>query len=91
MQSASRGIGLTSKGCRAALHLKVGPIRLEVDCMKVQPFLGWRPASTTCYNKIITWANFPLCKGLRAKKLGRFNITSIEPFRFPHNPTDRVR
>jgi hypothetical protein len=34
--------------------------------MKFQPFLGWRPASTTHYNKIIMGANFPICKGLRA-------------------------
>jgi hypothetical protein len=62
---------------RAALHLEAGPIPLEADCMKFQPFLGWRPASTTHYGKIITGANFPICKGLRAKKLGRFNESSI--------------
>jgi len=39
---------------RAALHLEAGPIPIEADCMKFQPFLGWRPASTTHYNKIIT-------------------------------------
>ena len=39
---------------RAALHLET--------------LLGWRLASTTHYNKIITEANFPIWKGLRAKK-----------------------
>jgi hypothetical protein len=44
---------------RAALHLEVGPISLEANCMKVQLLLGWRPASTTHYNiTIITGANF---------------------------------
>jgi hypothetical protein len=43
-----------------------GPIPLEADCMRFQPLLGWRPASTTHYNKIITGANFPISKGLRA-------------------------
>jgi hypothetical protein len=62
---------------RAALHLEAGPIPLEADCMKVQHFLGWRPASTTHYNKIIAGANFPICKGLRTKKLGQFNKSSI--------------
>jgi hypothetical protein len=27
---------------RAGLHLEAGPIPLEADCMKFQPFLGWR-------------------------------------------------
>jgi hypothetical protein len=45
--------------------------------MIFQPFLGWRPASTTHYNKIIKGANFPICKGLRAKKLDQFNKSSI--------------
>jgi hypothetical protein len=27
------------------LHLEAGPIPLEADCMKFQPFLGWRLAS----------------------------------------------
>jgi hypothetical protein len=62
---------------RVALHLKAMPIPLEADCMKFQPFLGWRPASTTHYNKIITWADSPICKGLRANTLGRFNNSSI--------------
>jgi hypothetical protein len=63
---------------RAALHLEARLIPLEVDCMKFQPLLGWRPASTTHYNKnIITWANFAICKGLRAKKPCQFNISSI--------------
>jgi hypothetical protein len=62
---------------RAALHLEAGPIPLEADCMKFHPYLGWRPASTTHYNKIIMGANFPICKGLRAKKLGRLNKSSI--------------
>jgi hypothetical protein len=53
---------------RAALHLEAGPIPLEADCMKFQPFLGWRPASTTHYNKIIMGANFPICKGLRGQE-----------------------
>jgi hypothetical protein len=43
---------------RAALHLEARPIPLEADCMKFQPFLGWRLASTRHYNKIITRANF---------------------------------
>jgi hypothetical protein len=62
---------------RAALHLEARPIPLEADCMKFQPFLGWRPASTTHYNKIITGANLSICKGLRVKKLGRFDKSSI--------------
>jgi hypothetical protein len=62
---------------RAALHLEAGPIPLEADCMEFQPFLGRRAASTIHYNKIITWANFFICKGLRAKKLGKFNKSSI--------------
>jgi hypothetical protein len=41
---------------------------LEADC--IQPFLGWRPASITRCNKIIRGPNFPICKGLRATKLG---------------------
>jgi hypothetical protein len=45
--------------------------------MKFQPFLGWRPASTIHYNRIIMGANFPICKGLRVKKLGRFKKSSI--------------
>jgi hypothetical protein len=53
----------------AGLQLEAGPIALEVNCMKFQVLLGWRPASTTHYNKIITWANFPICKGLRKKFL----------------------
>jgi hypothetical protein len=40
------------------------------DFMKFHPFFGWRPASTSHYNKIITRVNFPIWKGLRAKKLG---------------------
>jgi len=59
--------------------------------MKFKLFLGWRLASTTYYKKIITGADFTICEGLRAKKLGPFNNSSIEPFRFPHNPTDLVR
>jgi hypothetical protein len=55
---------------RAALHLEARPNPLEADCMRFQPFLGWRLASTTHYNKIITEVNFLICKGLRAKKLG---------------------
>jgi hypothetical protein len=62
---------------RAALHLEAGPIPLEAVCMKFESFLGWRPVSTTHYNRIITGVNFPICKGLRAKKLGRFNKSSI--------------
>jgi hypothetical protein len=49
---------------RAALHVETGPISPEVDCMKVQPLLGWRPVSTIHYNNIITGANFLICKGL---------------------------
>jgi hypothetical protein len=67
-----RGIKL-----RAALHLEAGPIPLEADCMKLQPFLGWRLVSTTHYNKIITWVDFSICEGLRAKKLGGFNKSNI--------------
>jgi hypothetical protein len=62
---------------RAALHLEAGPIPLEANCMKFQRFMGWRPVSTTHYNKIITWANFSICKGLRVKKLDQFNKSSI--------------
>ena len=53
----------------AALHLEAGTNPLEAHCMKSQPLLSWRPASTTHYNnKIVTGANFPIWKGLRAKK-----------------------
>jgi hypothetical protein len=62
---------------RAALHLEAWPIPLEAECMKFQPLLSWRPASTTHYNTIITGANFLICKDLRAKKLGRFSKSSI--------------
>jgi hypothetical protein len=55
---------------RAALHLEAGQNPHEADCMKVQPFLGWGPASTTHYNKIVAGGNFLICKGLRAKKIG---------------------
>jgi hypothetical protein len=37
---------------RVALHPEVGPIPLEADCMKFQPLLGWRPASTTHYIRL---------------------------------------
>ena len=47
---------------RVALHPKARPISLEADCMKFQPLLGWRPASTTHCNKITTEANFPYVK-----------------------------
>jgi hypothetical protein len=76
LPTSSRRAGSQGK-VRAALHLEAGPIPLEADCMKFQPFLGWRRASTTHYNKIITWADFSICKGLRVKKLGRFNQFSI--------------
>jgi hypothetical protein len=62
---------------RAALHLEAMPIPLEADCMKFQHFLGWRPASTTHFKKILMKVNFPICKGLRVKKLGHFNKASI--------------
>jgi hypothetical protein len=62
---------------RAALHLEAGPIPLEADCMKFQPLLGGRPTSTIHFNKIIMVANFPICKGLRVKKLGQSNESSI--------------
>lgn len=29
------------KNVRAVLHLDAGPVPLEADCMKSQPFLGW--------------------------------------------------
>jgi hypothetical protein len=58
---------------RATLYLEVGAIPLEADCMKLQPLLGWRPASTTHYNQIKMGANFPIFKGLETKKLVRFN------------------
>jgi hypothetical protein len=64
-------------GLRAALNLQAGTIPLEADCMKFQPLLGWRPASTTHYNKITMGVNFPICKGFRAKKLGQFKKSSI--------------
>ena len=59
--------------CVRAAALEAMPIPREANCMKFQPLLGWRPASTTHYNKIITGANFSICKGLKAKKQGRFN------------------
>ena len=62
---------------RCTVHLEAGPIPLEVDCMKFQRFLGWRPASTTHFSKIITGVNFSICKGLRVNKLGRFNKSRI--------------
>ena len=61
----------------AALHLKAGPIPFEVECMKFQPLLGWRLASTTHYNKIITRIDFSIRKGLWAKKPSRFNKSNI--------------
>jgi hypothetical protein len=61
----------------AALHLETGPIPLEAKCIKFQPLLGRRPALTTHYNKIITRANFPICKGLRDKKPRQFKKSSI--------------
>jgi hypothetical protein len=70
-------VRVVRKVLRAALHLKAGSIPLEADGMKFQPFLGWRPASTTHYNKIITGVNFSICESFRAKKLGRFNKSSI--------------
>jgi hypothetical protein len=76
--------GTSKVKVRAALHLEARPNPLEANCMKNQP-------STTHYNKIITGPNFPICKGVRVKKLGRFNKSSIKPFRFSHNPTDLVR
>ena len=69
---------------RVALHHEAMPIPLEADCMKFQPFLGWKLASTTYYSKILTGANFPICKGLRTKKQGRFNKSSIIQ-RIQHN------
>jgi hypothetical protein len=75
LQGRVKGLGqdpLTRQGgdaLRAALHLEAGPIPLEADCMKFHLFLGWRPASTTHYNnKIITWDDFPICKGLRVQE-----------------------
>jgi hypothetical protein len=64
---------------RAPLHLEAGPITLEADCMKIQFFLGWRPASTTHYNNkmFIKGPNLPICKGLTVKKLSRFNKSNI--------------
>jgi len=47
---------------RAALHLEATPIFLEANCTKIQPFLGWRLAWTTHYNKIIMGANSRICK-----------------------------
>jgi hypothetical protein len=41
---------------RAALHLEAMPI--PVEAIEFEPLLGWRPASTTHYNKIIMGANF---------------------------------
>jgi hypothetical protein len=64
--------------------------------MECKPFLGWRPSSITHYNKVIAGGNSFICKGLRVKKLGRFNKYSInqfskEPYRFSHSPTDLIR
>ena len=75
---------------RAALHLVAGRIPLKADCMKFYPLLGWRSASTTHFNRIIAGVSFPICKGFRAKKLGQFDKSSIEPFRFPHKPMGMV-
>jgi hypothetical protein len=72
-----RQISIKEMGLRVALHLEARPIPLETDCMKFQSFWGWKLASTTHYNKIITGANFPICKGLRAKKLGLFYKSRI--------------
>jgi hypothetical protein len=74
----SRTICDFAKTLRAALHLEARPIPLEADCMKFQPFLGWRLASTTHYNKIITGINFfPYVKGLKAKNPSPFSKASI--------------
>jgi hypothetical protein len=43
---------------RAALHLEAGPIPLEADCMKCQPFWGWRLASISHYSEILTRGGF---------------------------------
>jgi hypothetical protein len=51
---------------RSALHLDAMPIPLEANCMKFQPFWGWRLASTTHYNKIIMGPIFPYVKASRA-------------------------
>ena len=49
----------------AALPVEAGPIPIEEDCMKFQPLLGWRPASTTYYNKIYNGGQFfPYVKAL---------------------------
>jgi hypothetical protein len=69
--------GVSAFKLRAALHLEAGPIPLEADWMKFQPFLVWRQVSTTHYSKIIKGVNFLICKGIRAKKLRRFNKSSI--------------
>jgi hypothetical protein len=38
---------ISEERIRAALHLETRPIPLEADCMKFQPFLGWRLVLTT--------------------------------------------
>jgi hypothetical protein len=51
-------LGALKSNLRSALHLEAGPIPLQANCIKFQPLLGWRLASTIHYEKIITWANF---------------------------------
>ena len=62
---------------RVDLHLEAWPILLRVDCMKFQPFLGWRSVSTTHYKKPITWTNFLIWEGHRTKKPSIFNKSNI--------------
>jgi hypothetical protein len=62
---------------KATLHLEAKPIPLEADCMKFQPLLCWRLASTIHNNKIKMGDTFLIYKGLRAKKPCGFNKSSI--------------
>ena len=43
---------------RAALYLEARPINLQADCTKFKPLLGWRPASSSHYNKIMKKKRF---------------------------------
>jgi hypothetical protein len=76
------------------VFLRAGAAELLGVALVSIPF-GLEPVSTTHYNKIMNGVNFITCKGLPAKKLGRFNPTdlpysSIEPSKFSDNLTDLV-
>jgi hypothetical protein len=76
------------------VFLRAGAAELLGVALVSVPF-GLEPVSTTHYNKIMNGVHFITCKGLTAKKLGRFNpmdlsYSSIELSKFSDNLTDLV-